>query len=110
MTERPRDLIPGSGRRGKPRRLEHVVSVRVDGRLLAEIRAYAEADGVDYSKWMRNAVAAEVHRRQQPPAIPGLAAVGWACDHMRVTSAPGTLGKASCGSGCEMWPVYERAA
>lgn len=109
MTERPKGLIPGSGRRGGSRALDKVVSARFNPRQLARVRELAAQDGLDVSSWIRNAAAAEVHRREQPPEVPGQRHVGWQCQHMNMTSLPGVLGKVTSYCGCEMQPVYAAA-
>ena len=104
-----RGIVKGSGRRGAPHHLDRIVSVRTDDGTLADVRELAEADGVDVSTWMRGAIARAVYERHQPPVVPGLRAKGWQCAHLRVESLPGTLGKTTCGHGCEMQPVYAAA-
>jgi hypothetical protein len=107
MTERPYDLIPGSGRRGPGRALDSVVSVRFDAPLLADVRKMAADDGQSLSDWIRNAVWRERARRQAeavPPPAPQV--VGWSCEHLTLTSMPGVLGPVTTGCGCDMRPVY----
>lgn len=103
--ERPRGII--SARRGSPRKLEQVVSVRMDAELLTGIRAFAEAEGVSSSTWIRDAAALAALERQKPAAIPGYRLKGWQCAHVTITAGGATFGKSSCSGGCEMQPVYE---
>jgi len=109
MPERPKGLIPGSGRRGGSKALDSVVSVRFDVPLLVEARRLAAADGQSLSDWIRNAVWREAHQRQQPadPVAPRIC--GWSCQHMSMTSLPGVLGPVTAGCGCDMQPIYAAA-
>jgi hypothetical protein len=108
---RPQGLIEGSGRRGDPRSLGQIVSVRMDGETLARIRELAGQDGAKVSEWIRRAARAEVFRRQQPVSPPGAPRIcGWSCQHMSMTTLAGTLGKPVMWCGCEMQPIYETAA
>jgi hypothetical protein len=108
-TERPRDLIPGSGRRGPGRALDSVVSVRFDAPLLADARQMAAEDGQSLSDWIRNAVWQERARRQTEAVPPGLVLVGWSCQHLTMTSTPGVLGQVAPWCGCEMQPIHANA-
>jgi hypothetical protein len=110
MTERPRDLIPGSGRRGASRALDSVVSVRFSAPLLADIRALAAEDGKSLSDWIRDTAATAAWERQRPPSVPGMVHVGWKCAHINMTSVAGALGKVTSYCGCEMQPVYANRA
>jgi hypothetical protein len=47
------DVISGSGRRGTPRRMGQMVSVRLDGGLVSRLRAIAEQRGVTLSDLLR---------------------------------------------------------
>jgi predicted DNA-binding ribbon-helix-helix protein len=47
------EVISGSGRRGKPRRMGQMVSVRLDGELVSTLRAIAEQRGVTVSDLLR---------------------------------------------------------
>ncbi len=52
------EVVEGSGIRGKPRRLPQMVSVRLDGRLVAALRALARQRGVTMSDLMREGAEA----------------------------------------------------
>lgn len=107
MTERPEGLIPGSGRKGRPRVLEQMMSARFPPPLLAQARAAAEEDGIKFSDWIRNAAAAELLRRTRPPADLGLRLTGYQCEHLSITG-DGLYGT-ECMLGCHMTPVYTAA-
>ncbi len=47
------EVIPGSGRRGSPRRMAQMVSVRLDGALVSSLRAIAEQRGLTLSDLLR---------------------------------------------------------
>ncbi len=47
------EVVPGSGRRGKPRRMAQMVSVRLDGELVSRLRAIAEQRGLTLSDLLR---------------------------------------------------------
>lgn len=53
--ERPEGLIPGSGRRGEPRRLDQMISARLDPTLVAALKALAAKRGVSFSDIVREA-------------------------------------------------------
>ncbi len=53
--ERPEGLIEDAGRRGEPRRLDQMISVRLDPLLVAALRKLAEARGVSLSDVLREA-------------------------------------------------------
>jgi hypothetical protein len=46
-------VIPGSGRRGKPRRMAQMVSVRLDGELIGKLRVVARERNVTLSDLLR---------------------------------------------------------
>jgi hypothetical protein len=46
-------VVPGSGRRGKPRRMAQMVSVRLDGELIGILRAVAKERNVTLSDLLR---------------------------------------------------------
>ena len=121
--ERPRDIVPGAGRRGASRALDSVVSVRFDSPLLASVRELAAEDGQSLSDWVRNAVWRERARRAadfyeddesvgevlaayergikgvtaRPQAALGNRTAGWgrtfSCQHLSI----GGVASASCG-------------
>ena len=47
------EVVVGSGRRGKPRRMAQMISVRLDGELVSRLRAVAEQRGVTVSDLLR---------------------------------------------------------
>jgi Ribbon-helix-helix protein, copG family len=62
--DRPQGLIEGSGRLGEPRRLDQMVSARLDPRLVAALRHYAEQRGISLSDVLREA-AVELLAQQE---------------------------------------------
>ena len=46
-------VVPGSGKRGKPRRMAQMVSVRLDGELISRLRTIAHQRGVTVSDLLR---------------------------------------------------------
>ena len=46
-------VVPGSGRRGKPRRMAQMVSVRLDGEMIGMLRAVAKERNVTLSDLLR---------------------------------------------------------
>jgi hypothetical protein len=47
------EVVAGSGRRGKPRRMAQMVSVRLDGEIVSRLRTIAEERGVSVSDLLR---------------------------------------------------------
>src|SRR5215207_11728260 len=47
------EVVVGSGRRGKPRRMAQMISVRLDGELVGRLRTVAEQRGVTVSDLLR---------------------------------------------------------
>ncbi len=47
------EVVSGSGKRGKPRRMAQMVSVRLNGELISALRAIAEQRGVTVSDLLR---------------------------------------------------------
>lgn len=47
------EVVSGSGKRGKPRRMAQMVSVRLDGELVSALRVIAEQRGVTVSDLLR---------------------------------------------------------
>src|ERR687886_998631 len=47
------EVVEGSGKRGKPRRMAQMVSVRLDGELVSTLRNIAERRGVTISDLLR---------------------------------------------------------
>ncbi len=91
-------------------RMDHVISIRADDALLADVRKFAAEDEVSVSDWMRRATANAVFEREKPVAVPGWRVIGWQCPHMTMTAAGVTLGKLTAQCGCDMQPVYEQVA
>lgn len=89
---------------------DHVVSVRMDYRLLAEIRILAAQDEVAVSDWIRRAASVAAFERSKPRTPPGFRVVGWRCPHLTMTASGTTTGPVISGCGCEMHPVLVSAA
>jgi hypothetical protein len=53
--DRPQGLIEGSGRRGEPRRLDQMISARLDPTLVAALKQFAEKRGLSLSDVVRQA-------------------------------------------------------
>ncbi len=53
--DRPQGLVEGSGERGEPRRLDQMVSARLDPMLVATLRKLAKRRGVSLSDVLREA-------------------------------------------------------
>jgi hypothetical protein len=53
--ERPQGLSEGSGQRGEPRRLDQMVSARLDPELVATLREFASRHGMSLSDVLREA-------------------------------------------------------
>ncbi|HUZ35622.1 MAG TPA: ribbon-helix-helix protein, CopG family [Streptosporangiaceae bacterium] len=53
--DRPQGLIEGSGRRGEPRRLDQMVSARLDPTLVAALKKLAAKRGMSLSDVLREA-------------------------------------------------------
>jgi Ribbon-helix-helix protein, copG family len=62
--ERPEGLIEGAGRRGEPRRLDQMISARLDPMLVAALRRYAEAHGMSVSDVLREAALLLLEREE----------------------------------------------
>jgi hypothetical protein len=63
--------------------------------LLAALRELADERGLTTSDLLRG----EIQRLTRKP-------IGWACEHVNMTSLPGVLKQLTGGCGCEMRPVY----
>ena len=59
-------IIPGAGRRGTPRRMDQIVSVRLDGDLIARLKTVARRRGLTLSELVRE--GAELVAREPQPA------------------------------------------
>lgn len=66
--ERPQGLIEGSGRRGEPRRLDQMISARLDPTLVAALRQLAQTRGVSLSDVLREA-ALLLLAREEPTNV-----------------------------------------
>jgi Ribbon-helix-helix protein, copG family len=53
--DRPQGLIEGSGQRGEPRRLDQMVSARLDPALVSSLKQLAERRGISLSDVLREA-------------------------------------------------------
>lgn len=53
--DRPRGLIAGSGRAGASRRLDQMISARLDPELVAELKRIAKERGLSFSDVLREA-------------------------------------------------------
>ena len=53
--DRPQGLIEGSGRRGEPRRLDQMISARLDPTLVAALKQFADQRGLSLSDVVREA-------------------------------------------------------
>jgi hypothetical protein len=68
-TDRPRDLIEGSGRRGETRRLDQMVSARLDPSLVAALKHFAEKYGMSFSDVLREAALLLLAREEAQNVI-----------------------------------------
>src|SRR5919199_5102585 len=63
------EVVSGSGKRGKPRRMAQMVSVRLDGELVSTLRNIAEQRGVTVSDLLREGaelVVADAYANTRP--------------------------------------------
>lgn len=67
--DRPEGLIEGSGRLGEPRRLDQMVSARLDPTLVAALRRLAETRGVSLSDVLREAAVLLLAREEAANVI-----------------------------------------
>jgi hypothetical protein len=67
--DRPQGLIEGSGRRGESRRLDQMVSARLDPPLVASLKHLAEKRGISFSDVLREAALLLVAREQAQNVI-----------------------------------------
>jgi hypothetical protein len=82
--ERPQELVPGSGHRVEPRALQQMVSVRLDGALVAELRAHAREAGMSLSDLLREAVTRYLGEFAERQAV----TVHWTVTNGTRTNAP----------------------
>jgi hypothetical protein len=67
--DRPQDLIEGSGRRGEPRRLDQMISARLDPTLVAALKGLAEKRGISLSDVLREAALALLRHEEAQNVI-----------------------------------------
>jgi Ribbon-helix-helix protein, copG family len=67
--DRPKDLIEGSGQRLEPRRLDQMVSARLDPTLVAALKGLAEKRGVSLSDVLREAALLLLRREEAQNVI-----------------------------------------
>lgn len=67
--DRPQGLIEGSGRRGEARRLDQMISVRLDPTLVAALRELAAKRGVSLSDILREAALLLLQREEAQNVI-----------------------------------------
>lgn len=67
--DRPQGLIEGSGRRGEPRRLDQMVSVRLDPTIVAVLKQLAEKRGISLSDVLREAALMLLRREEAQNVI-----------------------------------------
>jgi hypothetical protein len=67
--DRPQGIIEGSGRRGEARRLDQMISVRLDPVLVAALRDLAAKRGVSLSDVLREAALLLLHREEAQNVI-----------------------------------------
>jgi hypothetical protein len=76
----------------------NVVSLRIPRDLRAAVDQAANARGITVSDLLREAL-------QRLLSTP----IGWRCDHLNLTSAPGAVLDVDCPAGCVMRPVFHRS-
>jgi hypothetical protein len=62
--DRPQGLIEGSGRRGEPRRLDQMISARLDPTLVAALKQLATKRGISLSDVLREAALVLLAREE----------------------------------------------
>jgi Arc/MetJ-type ribon-helix-helix transcriptional regulator len=67
--DRPQGLIEGSGHRGEARRLDQMISVRLDPVLVAALKDLAAKRGVSLSDVLREAALLLLHREEAQNVI-----------------------------------------
>lgn len=67
--DRPQGLVEGSGRRGASRRLDQMISARLDPALVAALKQLAEARGMSFSDVIREAAILLLAREEQKSVI-----------------------------------------
>lgn len=66
---RPQGLVEGSGRLGEPRRLDQMISARLDPALVSDLRKYAEQRGMSLSDVLREAAVQLLQQEQAENTI-----------------------------------------
>jgi hypothetical protein len=67
--DRPQGLIEGSGRRGEPRRLDQMISARLDPTLVTALKQLAHKRGMSLSDVVREAALALLRREEAQNVI-----------------------------------------
>jgi hypothetical protein len=67
--DRPQGLIEGSGRRGEPRRLDQMISARLDPVLVAALKQLAAKRGISLSDVLREAALLLLSREAAPNLV-----------------------------------------
>lgn len=67
--DRPQGLVEGSGRRGESRRLDQMISARLDPALVAALRQLAVDRGVSLSDILREAALLLLNQEEQEGVI-----------------------------------------
>lgn len=67
--ERPQGLVEGSGRQGEPRRLDQMVSARLDPDLVSSLRQFADRHGMSLSDVLREAAIQLLSREESAQVI-----------------------------------------
>ena len=62
--DRPQGLIEGSGQRGEQRRLDQMISARLDPTLVAAVKDYAKRHGISLSDVFREAATQLLQREE----------------------------------------------
>jgi metal-responsive CopG/Arc/MetJ family transcriptional regulator len=62
--ERPQGIIETSGQRGEPRRLDQMISVRLDPTLVAALKEVARRNGLSLSDVLRDAALLFLEREE----------------------------------------------
>jgi len=66
---RPQDLVEGSGRRGEPRRLDQMISARLDPVLVSSLKRFAKQHGLTLSDVVREAALLLLAREEAQHVI-----------------------------------------
>jgi hypothetical protein len=67
--DRPQGLIEGAGQRGEPRRLDQMISARLDPTLVAALKHFARAHELSLSDVIREAALLLLQREQSEHVI-----------------------------------------